>query len=127
MEIKLNYAHICDLAFVSQGGKANIIGIFKNITGNNFPVAHPKFSIIASFIVKNGMGKHKQVVRIFNKNNQQVGKEIPLDVEINSQEQEINFIWDIVNIVFEKPDSYFIKIFLDENEITAIPLDVLKI
>ena len=62
--IKFNYAHLCDLAFPSQDGKPNIIGIFKVIYSKKFPTVHPKFSVITSFTVEDAQGSHNQTVKI---------------------------------------------------------------
>jgi hypothetical protein len=125
--IKLNFAHICDLAFLSQNGKANIIGIFRTIYSPNFPVKHPKFSVITSFTVLNFVGKHKQTIKIIREEDKkEIGPIINVDFEVKDEKQELNFLGDIIGIGFEKPGNYSIKIFFDENEIYSIPFDVIK-
>ncbi len=125
--IKINYAHICDLAFLSQGGKANIIGIFKTIFSRSFPASHPKFSVITSILVTNMRGIHVETVKIFRKSDQKlIGPEVKVEFNIQNDSQELNFIGDIVNIVFEKPDEYDIKIFFDEDEVYIIPFQVIQ-
>lgn len=126
METQINYFHICDMAFVSDGGKANIIGIFKNIYNDTFPFTHLKFTIIGSFIVKNGKGKNKQIIKLLDKNTQHVYKEVSFDINIQENEQEINFIWDLENIVFNKPGDFFVKLLLTDKEIASLPLSVIK-
>lgn len=125
--IKVNYAHICDLAFLSQGGKANIIGIFKTIFSKSFPASHPKFSIIVSIIVTNMRGVHSETIKIFRKSDQKIiGPEVKVEFNVQNDLQELNFIGDIVNAVFEKPDEYNIKIFFDGEEIYTIPFQVMQ-
>jgi uncharacterized protein DUF6941 len=41
----VEYLHVCDYAFVGQGGKPGIIGIFDRISASAFPVAHPLMAI----------------------------------------------------------------------------------
>lgn len=125
--VKVNYAHICDLAFLSQGGKANVIGIFKTIFSKSFPASHPKFSIIVSVVVTSMRGVHSETIKIFRKSDQKnVGPEIKVDFDVRSDPQELNFIGEIVNAVFEKPDEYIVKIFFDGEEVYSIPFQVMQ-
>lgn len=125
--IKINYAHICDVAFLSQGGKANVIGIFKNIFSKDFPASHPKFSIIVSILVIKMRGVHTEAIKIFRSSDQKIiGPEIKVEFNVQNDSQELNFIGDIVNTVFEKPDEYGIKIFFDGEEVYSIPFQVMQ-
>jgi len=125
--VKINYAHICDMAFLSQGGKANVIGIFKNVFSKNFPASHPKFSVIVSVSVDNMRGAHEEKIKIFRKSDQKmIGPEIKVQFNIQNDQQELNFMADIVNIIFEKPDEYEVKIFFDEEEIHSVPFQVIQ-
>lgn len=125
--IKLNYAHLCDLAFLSQGGKANVIGIFKVIYSNQFPAIHPKFSVITSLTLDNLIGKHQQNLKIVEEEDgKKIGPIIDFNFEVNNKKQEVNLISDIVNIAFEKPGKYSLKIILDNKEIYTIPFEVIK-
>ena len=46
--MKLQYALLCDYAFLSVDRKVNIIGVFETISAQKFPVSHPKFVIVGS-------------------------------------------------------------------------------
>jgi hypothetical protein len=41
----VEYIHICDYAFLADGGKPCVIGIFDTIAGPSFPLAHPQMAI----------------------------------------------------------------------------------
>lgn len=125
--IKINFAHICDMAFLSQGGKANIIGIFKVIFANSFPTTHPKFSIITSFSLKNWEGKHTQVIKIVHaEDEKEIGHPIAIEFMADKKMEEINFIGDIINTSFDRSGKYFVRIYIDNNLIHSVPLDVIK-
>ena len=125
--IKINFAHICDMAFLSQGGKANIIGIFKVIFANSFPTVHPKFSIITSFSLKNLEGAHTQVIKIVHaEDGKEIGRPISIEFIANKEMEEINFIGDVLNTSFDRPGKYFIRIYIDNGLIHSAPLDVIK-
>jgi hypothetical protein len=42
---EVDYIHICDYAFLAEGGKPCIIGIFDVIGGTAFPLVHPQMAI----------------------------------------------------------------------------------
>ena len=45
MPTTIDYMHICDYAFVADGGKAAIIGIFDQINASSFPTSHPYMAV----------------------------------------------------------------------------------
>ncbi|MDD4804051.1 MAG: hypothetical protein PHN69_02660 [Candidatus Pacebacteria bacterium] len=128
-EFKLNYLHICDIAFLSENKKANIIGIFKVIYSSTFPMAYPKFSVIISLdtnpiITK---GNHKLQLKLIRmsdgKENNQI---VNVDFEVSTDQNEINFIVDIVNSIFEKQDKYNLITYVDNKEINRTAFEVVK-
>jgi len=127
--VKLNFAHICDMAFLSREGKVNIIGIFKIIYSSKFPSTHPKFSVVTSLTVENErIGEHKEYIKIIRKkDNKEIGPNLEASLKVISEKQELNFIGDIIGIRFEEPGDYIIKIFFDEKEVCSIPLLVKKV
>jgi hypothetical protein len=46
---EVEYLHVCDYAFPAQGGKACIIGIFKNISFAKFPGTHASMFVAVQF------------------------------------------------------------------------------
>jgi len=49
--VKLNFAHICDYASFSEGGKLNISGIFKNVNSAEFPITLSQMFIVVNILV----------------------------------------------------------------------------
>ena len=125
--IRVNFAHVCDMAFLSQGGKVNIIGIFKRIFGKNFPANHPRFSIIVSLTAEDAIGSHTENIKIIREDDKkEIIPELNVNFKVNEKIQDLNFIGDIINAKFEKPGKYLIKIIFDNEEIHSIPLDLVK-
>ncbi len=130
--VKLNFAHLCDMAFLSQEGKANIIGIFKVILSQQFPIIHPKLSVILNLSTDGNIGKHKGVIKITKKENAdpivpKLGFEFEVRKTENNNDNEINLIGDISGIKFENPGDYLVRISIDDNEIKTISFSVIKI
>ena len=46
---KLNYAHLCDYAFLSANRTPTLIGIFSEIMGKSLPSVHPLMVVVADF------------------------------------------------------------------------------
>lgn len=131
--VKLNFAHLCDMAFLSKEGKVNIIGIFKTIFSQNFPAIHPKFSVVISFLISKGsQGNHGIKIRMVKKDeNKSNMPDLNFNFEVSesaiNQDGEMNFIFDAAGINFESPGEYEIIIILDDKEIKKIPFAVTKI
>ena len=53
--MNLKFIHICENAFISEGGKLNLIGIFKVIKVKKIPGGIPKFNILLN--IENPTGK----------------------------------------------------------------------
>jgi len=128
--IKLNYLHVCDLAFLSDKKKANIIGIFKAIYSSSFPFVYPKFVLVASFLCdpKTAKGDHRLRIKLIRKSDQKELKDKPLDLDFQIQDgqSEINFIIDIINTTFEKPEAYTLVTYIDDREVGRNELEVIK-
>lgn len=131
-KIKLNFAHLCDLAFLSQEGKVNVIGIFKVIFAQGFPATHTKFSVVTSLLLDNAAGSHKEIIQIFKKGDDQkvIIPEISFDFEIdekNNKNGEINLIADIGGITFSDAGEYEVRIIVDGVCLKVIPFLAKKI
>jgi hypothetical protein len=50
--MKLNFAVICDNAFVDDSSRLNIIQIFDTIRAHSFPAVHPRLTIATSFALQ---------------------------------------------------------------------------
>ncbi len=124
---KLNFAHLCDTAFLSQEGKANIVGIFKIIFADDFPFHFQRFSVVTGIGFNDKIGKHKEELEIIRKDdNKRVGPDIGLEFEVDEKEQDINFIADVTNVTFDKEGDYFLKILVDKEEVGSIEFSVVK-
>lgn len=124
---KLNFSFICDYASFSENGKLNLLGIFKSITGTTLPITHPQLFIVTNILVEE-IGSYKEVVKLVRVDDgQDVIKPMEFDFSANKlDDQGIEFgvIGQINNIVFEKSGKYVFKIFLNQDLMGEIPLEV---
>ena len=127
-EVKLNFVHLCDNAFWSADRKLNLIGIFTNINAFEFPVVHPTFSVAVNFVAKNFVGKKNTLfITLLDEDENEVGEKLEVKLNIAKDEQEINFIGNVVNTLFERPGSYSLNLELEEMLIAKVPLFLNKI
>jgi len=111
-DIKLNFLHVCENAFVSQDGKLSIIGIFNQIKADNFPAAHPKLSIVSS--VSGGVGKYAEIIEIVSPRAEVIAQ-VENDIEIQREGGSANLIASFVNLIFLMSGKYTIRIKINGN------------
>lgn len=120
--INLNFAHFCDYASLDKGGKLNVIGIFNNITFNEFPATQAQM-----FFVVNIHGKvaGNYQVKIRFERTRDAALVIPIviqDFEVTSEEKNQGFILQLNGVVFNSPDMYQIVITEGDVEVGRLSL-----
>ncbi len=123
--IKLNYAHLCDYAFLSQDGKVNVIGIFGAISGKQFPLTHPRFSFVANLKVGT-RGMYDGVVAILDQGGKPAVPELNFKLETKEDNQSPNLILNFENVSFQKPGRYSIRIKVGKDEIANMPIELIQ-
>ena len=125
--MKLLYTLLCDYAFLSVDRKVNIIGVFETINAQKFPVTHPKFVIVGS--VAPSKKDFKMSINIVEKS---TGESVIKDVherEVSlpeEQNQNFNFIVEVINTNFAKAGEYNVEIKIDGKVIGETPLRVVE-
>ncbi|MBI2010753.1 MAG: hypothetical protein HYS89_00740 [Candidatus Colwellbacteria bacterium] len=128
---KINYAFLCDYAFISGGDKLNIIGIFKNINTQNLPAQHPLMFVVTSIAVAT-KGNFKVNIK-FVRRLDNVEIIPPLDFDISmvsdegSREGELGVIGQIANLKFEEAGMYDVLVLVNGENIGSLPLQVLHL
>jgi len=124
--VKLNFAHICDYASFSEGGKLNIFGIFKNINTAGFPIVHSQMFIVVN-ITAGIAGEYKEVIKFVREEDKtEIIKPLEFNMRTNKSNSEIGVLGQISNIKFDKEGKYKFKIYINNNLIQEIPLMVNK-
>lgn len=102
---------ICDYAFLAQGGKLSIIGIFEDVNVQGFPYKHPSMSFILSL-----MGEPKKQVDYYfsikdpsgdvvvDKSNQKARAEIGAN-------GKLNLIYNVMGVPIVKEGVYTVNLF----------------
>ena len=126
MEPKLNFIHVCDYASMSEGGKVNILGIFKNINifGQNFPVTHPQLYVVSNVSVTNS-GIYKQKLKLIDENNEEIIPPLPFSSNVvlgQDGTAEIGLIANLVALEFPKLGVYKFVLDINDVKIAEIPI-----
>ncbi len=112
---KLNFAHLCDMAFLSKDGKLNIIGIFENITVSRFPARHPRMTLVMNlFLTK---GAHPFKVRMVKDNDNSTVTQVEGNIEFNGDKGNAGLINEFVDITFHEAGKYSLEIWVDNEPI----------
>lgn len=125
--MKLLYTLLCDSAFLSIDRKVNIIGVFETINAQKFPVTHPKFVIVGS--IAPSKKNFKMSLNVVEKS---TGESVIRDVHEREvklpeeQNQNFNFIVEVINTNFPKAGEYNVEIKIDSKVIGETPLRVVE-
>ena len=125
--VKLNFAHICDYASISEGGKLNVSGIFKSINVVKFPAIHLQMFIVVNIIVDTA-GTYKETIKFIKESDGiEIIKPLEFNLVTNKGNSELGVFGQISNVKFNEEGIYKFKIYVNDNLIKEIPLVVNKI
>lgn len=122
--VKLNFLHVCENAFVSQSGNLNIIEIFDQINANNFPAAHPKLAIVSSF--SGEIGKYKETIEIVSPEGSIIAKVEKDEIEIVQSGGVANFIANFIGLIFSSEGKYKIRVTVNDQILSEDKFILLK-
>ena len=121
-----------DYANIAQGGKLNVMGIFRNIYATTFPARHLSMMLV----VKLGadLGEYDQVSQITIKLLTADGKDLmsyetqaKVPTPTGGQRAEIDILIQINEIVFQDPGRYQFTVFVDKDVKGSLPIDVIQL
>ena len=114
MEPVLRSFVFCDAVVPAQGGKLTCYGVFTDLFSGQFPVTHPRFSILTSW--SQGTGFHVQVIKMFNPARTMLLNQSPeMYFTLEDESQTCHVQVDVNQTVFAEPGSYFFQVFLDSR------------
>jgi len=118
---KLNYLHICENAFLSEGNRnLNLIGIFDTINTMGFPAMQPRFAIVANLTADTNT-KHKTTLLI------KKGDKNLFELNVNFEGVKHQIIQNFLNFPFPEQGSYEVIISLDDITLGSTTITLNKI
>ena len=112
---RLNFAHLCDTAFLSKDGKLNIIGIFENITAAKFPTRHPRMTLVMN--LRLSKGTHPFKVRMAKDDDNSTVTQVEGNIDYKGDEGNAGLINEFLDITFQAPGKYSLEIWVDDEPV----------
>jgi len=114
--MQINFIHICNYAFLSQDGKLNVIGIFKQINARKFPYIHPKISVVTNITINEDI---KLKIQILKKEAMEIVSKIEANLnapkEAKGKKVEVGFISDFNMVKFESVGDYLLEVWVNDT------------
>lgn len=121
---KINFSHLCDYAFLSDSGKVNILGIFKNINSTTFPYRHPQMYVVVNATFEDA-GNYSEKIQLVDVDNNVISN---LDYTFSVPSKvESGVIGQFIGTEFKVPGTYKLQVLIDGRVEIEVPLTVTKI
>jgi hypothetical protein len=127
--IKIEIFTFCDFA-QENGGKLTIVGTFDNIVSRNFPCVHPQLSVVIRLrfdILE--FGNHTFSIETRDLNGETTMETINGNLEVRgvgNASVVSHLVFNISNLHFKEPGMINMVLFIDNKEISSIPLYIRK-
>jgi len=126
----INWAFLCDYAYVDPGGKPSIIGMFENIRTAQLPSRHPQIFLVMQVMVQGG-----ENVKIGAIISSPSGKEItkisppPFTAPTGNSPEPKKFVLvlSFYHIEFTETGEHHVEIFIGDNCIHSIPFNLILV
>jgi hypothetical protein len=138
--IQLKYAHLCEMAFISQNGNLNMIGLFEKVTAQDFPAIFPRLSLVTT--LKGEPGEYKLSIKLHKKAKQshltpeaptkdngevtEIMKPITLNINIKDATNDLRIVGDINNLKIPEEGSYQITLGVNGVDIHNLEFTIQK-
>ena len=119
----IEWAFVCDSAYVDASGKASIIGAFENITADTLPFSHPQMSIAVG--LKLALNEEVEVnTVIITAHGKEIARTTPQKVTRADAQgaSTLMVIFAYYGTTFSEIGQHHIEILLDGNTARFIPL-----
>lgn len=124
---------VADYANVAEGGKANVMGIFRDIYSSKFPARHSEmFLIVVLQASVSEKGQKRNVsIKLMNADAGQMLVDYSQAFDVPDappgRKPEINIILRMNDLVFEKPGPYSFSVLVDNDEKATYPIELVEV
>jgi len=132
-EVEVKNILLADYANVAEGGKANVMGIFRNIYSSAFPARHSDIYLVVVLQASVSEKGQKRNVRIklLNADATQIlvdyAQAFTVPDAPPGRKPEINIILRMRDVVFEKPGPYSFSILVDNDEKATYEIELTEV
>lgn len=127
MEVKIFLT--ADYANIDRSGKINILGVFTQIHARTLPLMLPQMHVIVQLAFDWSESKQHRVmfIRLFDPDGHELAT-IPNEFDVPDakygQTVQVNALAGIQNFTFTKIGGYEFKLFMGDNYVTSVGVDV---
>jgi hypothetical protein len=127
--IKIELFTFCDFA-QENGGKLTVVGTFDTIISRNFPCVHPQLAVVIRIrfdILE--FGSHTFRIETRDLDGEMSIETISGNVEVKgvgNASAVSHLVFSISNLKFKNPGLINFVLFIDDKEISSIPLYIRK-
>lgn len=123
---------VSDYANIAQGGKLNVMGIFRDIYASSFPARHSSMTLVVKLGADLGEYENKRsiTIKLFEADGNEILKlsqEFNVPKPSKGKRPEVNAIIELHDVVFPKPGRYEFKLLIDKDLKGSLDIDVIKI
>jgi hypothetical protein len=123
---------VSDYANITQGGKLNVMGVFRDIYATNFPAIHPSMTLAIKLGVdlENHEDKKLLTIKLIDVNAIEIvklAKEFEIPNPVKSKISEVNAIIELHDVVFPSPGRYQFTLLIDDEIKGNLDIDLIKI
>ncbi len=119
-----------DYANIAEGGKLNVMGIFRNIYSTSFPARHPEMHLIIKMRASPAeYGQTRKItIKLMDDDAKtelvNFSRNIEIPRPVGRQQPEINQILKLRDIVFPEPGTYQFSVLVDNDEKGTLPIEL---
>jgi hypothetical protein len=119
-----------DYANIAQGGKLNVMGIFRNINAPSFPAKHLSMTLVIKLAADLGEYEERTLkIKLMDSDGielMEMAAPIKFPPPEGGKRPEINAILQINEIVFPKPGRYQFSVFVDKDYKGSLSIDLVQ-
>ena len=129
----LSYLLVADYANITQDGKLNVMGIFTNISAQNFPAVHPEMYLVAQLTASSfEYGRDCEIiVKLIDEDASEELANFKQSVKVptgeRGQKVPLNLILKLVHIQFPRPGTYEFGILVDNDHKGHLAIDAIQL
>lgn len=123
---------VADYANVTEGGKLNVMGVFRQIFASEFPARHSQMYLITGLSASAAEyeSERKLSIKLINEDATEELVHIIRDFKVpknpSGYRAEMNFIFQLRDIIFPKEGTYEFSVLLDKDEKGHYSIEVIK-
>ena len=126
---QIQWAYLCDYAFVDRSGKASIIGMFENINTRQLPIKHNQFFLILSAVLERSE-KTRIGVILSSPSGKEMHRVMPGEISLPKNAPETNKMYiafGFYTIEFTEAGEHKLEIYVGDTCVHSIPFNIILI